>query len=199
MIHYHGAPLTPRTELLKMANCGCRSRTRLEEVGSMTIQHRAVDMEAASKRWKDDLSASQIAKRFGVSRNVIIGIVFRNRAFFPEKQRSRSTRPQKAEPPPRKVENAQTVHSTRERTSPGLRLRCEAFAICKASRGFASSRMQVAPQQRRPIPFLRSQDCREILPTPSIESVSKPAQQEAEVIMPMNKGAAVKKTSEVRA
>lgn len=70
----------------------------------MTIQHRTVDIEAASKLWKDDLSASQIARRFGVSRNVIVGIAFRNRAFFPEKQRSRSTRPQKAAPTPRKVE-----------------------------------------------------------------------------------------------
>ncbi len=48
----------------------------------MTIQHRTVDIEAASKLWKEDLSASQIAKRFGVSRNVIVGIAFRNRAFF---------------------------------------------------------------------------------------------------------------------
>jgi GcrA cell cycle regulator len=70
----------------------------------MTIQHRTVDIEAASKLWNDDMSASQIAKRFGVSRNVIVGIAFRNRAFFPEKQRSRSTRPQKASPTPRKVE-----------------------------------------------------------------------------------------------
>ncbi|PDT42020.1 MULTISPECIES: GcrA family cell cycle regulator [Sinorhizobium] len=70
----------------------------------MTIQHRPVDIEAASKLWRDDLSASQIASRFGVSRNVIVGIAFRNRAFFPEKQRSRSTRPEKAACPPRKVE-----------------------------------------------------------------------------------------------
>jgi GcrA cell cycle regulator len=70
----------------------------------MTIQHRTVDIEAASKLWRDDLSASQIAKRFGVSRNVIVGIAFRNRAFFPEKLRSRSTRPKKAAPPPRKDE-----------------------------------------------------------------------------------------------
>lgn len=49
----------------------------------MTIQHRTVDIEAASELWKEDLSASQIAKRFGVSRNVIVGIAFRNRAFFP--------------------------------------------------------------------------------------------------------------------
>lgn len=33
----------------------------------MTIQHRTVDIEAASKLWKEDLSASQIAKCFGAS------------------------------------------------------------------------------------------------------------------------------------
>ncbi|MDW9581923.1 GcrA cell cycle regulator [Sinorhizobium meliloti] len=49
----------------------------------MTIQHRTVDIEAAAKLWKDDLSASQIAKRFGVSRNVIVGLAFRNRSLFP--------------------------------------------------------------------------------------------------------------------
>jgi GcrA cell cycle regulator len=49
----------------------------------MTIQHRTVDIEAAAKLWKDDLSASQIAKRFGVSRNVIVGLAYRNRSLFP--------------------------------------------------------------------------------------------------------------------
>jgi len=44
----------------------------------MTIQHRTVDIEAAAKLWRDDHSASQIAKRFGVSRNVIVGLAFRN-------------------------------------------------------------------------------------------------------------------------
>ncbi len=47
----------------------------------MTIQHRTVDIEAASKPCKDDLSASQTARRFGVSPNVIAGIAFRNRAL----------------------------------------------------------------------------------------------------------------------
>ncbi|MGN7749748.1 GcrA family cell cycle regulator [Sinorhizobium sp. 22678] len=49
----------------------------------MTIQHRIVDIEAAAKLWRVDLSASQIAKRFGVSRNVIVGLAFRNRGLFP--------------------------------------------------------------------------------------------------------------------
>ncbi len=49
----------------------------------MTIQHRTVDIEAAAKLWRDDLPASQIAKRFGVSRNVIVGLAFRNRSLFP--------------------------------------------------------------------------------------------------------------------
>ncbi|WP_244562547.1 GcrA family cell cycle regulator [Ensifer aridi] len=49
----------------------------------MTIQHLTVDIEAASKLWKDDLSASQIATRFGVTRSVIVGLAFRNRNLFP--------------------------------------------------------------------------------------------------------------------
>ncbi|MDW9391080.1 hypothetical protein GOB99_02600 [Sinorhizobium meliloti] len=59
----------------------------------MTIQHRTADIEAASKPWKDDLSASQIARRFGVSPNVIAGIAFRNRALFSSKPRARNCRP----------------------------------------------------------------------------------------------------------
>ncbi len=42
----------------------------------MTTQHRTVDIEAAANLWRTDLSASQIAKRFGVSRNG-------NRGLFP--------------------------------------------------------------------------------------------------------------------
>jgi GcrA cell cycle regulator len=45
----------------------------------MTIQHRTVDIEASAKLWSEGLSASQIARRFGVSRNVVIGIAYRNR------------------------------------------------------------------------------------------------------------------------
>ncbi|AEH79666.1 GcrA cell cycle regulator [Sinorhizobium meliloti SM11] len=74
----------------------------------MTIQHRTVDIEAAARLWRDDLSASQIAKRFGVSRNVIVGIAFRNRSLFPwrgdagKKTRAPCSR-KAAEPPwPRK-------------------------------------------------------------------------------------------------
>ncbi|WP_085035210.1 GcrA cell cycle regulator [Ensifer aridi] len=50
----------------------------------MTIQHRTVDIEAASKLWKDE--ASQIAKRFGVTRSVIVGVAFRNRDRFPKRE-----------------------------------------------------------------------------------------------------------------
>ncbi|WP_208152981.1 GcrA family cell cycle regulator [Sinorhizobium medicae] len=74
----------------------------------MTIQHRTVDIEAAAKLWRDDLPASQIAKRFGVSRNVIVGLAFRNRGLFPWRgdsgKRSRApgqaktTRPRKLAP-----------------------------------------------------------------------------------------------------
>ena len=53
----------------------------------MTIQHRTVDIEASAKLWKDGLSASQIASRFGVSRNVIVGLAYRNRDRFPPRQK----------------------------------------------------------------------------------------------------------------
>ncbi|MDX0523006.1 GcrA cell cycle regulator [Sinorhizobium medicae] len=76
----------------------------------MTIQHRTVDIEAAAKLWKEDLSASQIAKRFGVSRNVIVGIAFRNRAFFPSKPRVRNCRPHESKRAPRKDKTAMRDH-----------------------------------------------------------------------------------------
>ncbi|RVG81331.1 GcrA family cell cycle regulator [Sinorhizobium meliloti] len=53
----------------------------------MTIQHRTVDIEASAKLWSEGLSASQIASRFGVSRNVVIGIAYRNRDRFPPRQK----------------------------------------------------------------------------------------------------------------
>jgi GcrA cell cycle regulator len=53
----------------------------------MTIQHRTVDIEASAKLWSEGLSASQIARRFGVSRNVVIGIAYRNRDRFPPRQK----------------------------------------------------------------------------------------------------------------
>lgn len=92
--------------------------------------------------------------------------------------------------------NAEAVHAARGRTNPGPRLRCEAFAICQASRGFAPWRMQVAPQQRRPLPFLRCQGCREILPTPPIQILGKLSDQEAGVIMPADGRTASTQTNE---
>ncbi|RMI10451.1 GcrA family cell cycle regulator [Sinorhizobium meliloti] len=53
----------------------------------MTIQHRTVDIEAAAKLWSEGLSAAQIASRFVVSRNVVIGIAYRNRDRFPPRQK----------------------------------------------------------------------------------------------------------------
>ena len=53
----------------------------------MTIQHRTVDIEASAKLWSEGLSASQIASRFGVSRNVIVGLAYRNRDRFPSRQK----------------------------------------------------------------------------------------------------------------
>lgn len=64
----------------------------------MTIQHRVVDIEASAKLWKDGLSASQIASRFGVSRNVIVGLAYRNRDQFPARQK-RKLAPVRREPP----------------------------------------------------------------------------------------------------
>ncbi|WQO98252.1 GcrA family cell cycle regulator (plasmid) [Sinorhizobium meliloti] len=72
----------------------------------ITIQHRTADIEAASKPWKDDLSASQIARRFGVSPNVIAGIAFRNRALFSSKPRARNCRPHESKRAPRKDKTA---------------------------------------------------------------------------------------------
>lgn len=72
----------------------------------ITIQHRTADIEAASKPWKDDLSASQIARRFGVSPNVIGGIAFRNRALFSSKPRARNCRPHESKRAPRKDKTA---------------------------------------------------------------------------------------------
>ncbi|RVH12788.1 GcrA cell cycle regulator [Sinorhizobium meliloti] len=64
----------------------------------MTIQHRTVDIEASAKLWKEGLSASQIASRFGVSRNVIVGLAYRNRDQFPARQKRKLT-PVRREPP----------------------------------------------------------------------------------------------------
>ncbi|PND29052.1 GcrA family cell cycle regulator [Sinorhizobium sp. M4_45] len=63
----------------------------------MTIQHRTVDIEASAKLWSEGLSAAQIASRFGVSRNVVIGIAYRNRDRFPPRLK-RKLVPSKREP-----------------------------------------------------------------------------------------------------
>ncbi|AUX76389.1 GcrA family cell cycle regulator [Sinorhizobium fredii] len=68
----------------------------------MTIQHRTVDIEAASKLWKDDFSASQIAKRFGVTRHVIVGLAFRNRDRFPKREERKTPGKKVAAPRVRK-------------------------------------------------------------------------------------------------
>ncbi len=44
------------------------------------------------------------------SRNVIVGIAFRNRAFFPEKQQFRRSQPKKDTPAPRKDEARRPFH-----------------------------------------------------------------------------------------
>ncbi|MQX47113.1 GcrA family cell cycle regulator [Sinorhizobium medicae] len=79
----------------------------------MTIQYRTVDIEAASKLWRNDLPASQIAKRFGVSRNVIVGLAFRNRGLFPWRgdagKKTRAPGPRKAAEPAKPRKRAQEL------------------------------------------------------------------------------------------
>lgn len=73
----------------------------------ITIRHRTVDFDAASKPWKVDPSASQMARRFGVSRNVVVGIAFPNRALFSWKPRARKLpTAREQERAPRKDETA---------------------------------------------------------------------------------------------
>lgn len=73
----------------------------------MTIHHRTVDVLAAAKLWNADRSAGDIAKIFGVTRSVIIGIAHRNRELFPRKEQittrnpktpTRSPKPKKSLP-----------------------------------------------------------------------------------------------------
>jgi GcrA cell cycle regulator len=68
----------------------------------MTIQHRTVDIEASAKLWKDGLSASQIASRFGVSRNVIVGLAYRNRDQFPARKKRKLAQVRREPPRARK-------------------------------------------------------------------------------------------------
>ncbi|APG91132.1 GcrA family cell cycle regulator [Sinorhizobium americanum] len=47
--------------------------------------HDPAFIEAAAKLWRDGLSASKIAKALGGSRNVFVGIAYRNRDLFPKR------------------------------------------------------------------------------------------------------------------
>ncbi|EHK78058.1 GcrA cell cycle regulator [Sinorhizobium meliloti CCNWSX0020] len=89
----------------------------------MTIQHRTVDIEAAAKLWRDDLSASQIAKRFGVSRNVIVGLAYRNRKLFPQREERKTPgkRPI-AQREPRKRESAPRIRKMEPVAEPVVEL-----------------------------------------------------------------------------
>lgn len=49
--------------------------------------HHLVDLEKASAMWGEDKTALEIAKVFGVSKAVIVGIAARNREAFPEKRK----------------------------------------------------------------------------------------------------------------
>lgn len=52
-----------------------------------------IDINSASRMWADGLSAGVIAGEFGVSRNVVMGIVNRNRDLFPEKKQAKEYKP----------------------------------------------------------------------------------------------------------
>lgn len=56
-----------------------------------------VDLKKAAELWAQNVSASQIAALFGVSRSSIIGFTFRNRDMFPKKPKKVSERRIKAE------------------------------------------------------------------------------------------------------
>lgn len=51
-----------------------------------------VDLKKAAELWADNISASQIASMFGVTRSSIIGLTFRNRDLFPLKAKVPSQR-----------------------------------------------------------------------------------------------------------
>lgn len=49
----------------------------------------AVNISVAAELWRDEQSASRIAKQLGVTRSTILGIAYRNRQLFP-RRRSRN-------------------------------------------------------------------------------------------------------------
>ena len=49
-----------------------------------------VDLKKAAEMWAEDVSASQIAALFGVTRSAVIGLTFRNRDLFPLKEKKPS-------------------------------------------------------------------------------------------------------------
>lgn len=55
-------------------------------------QRVVVDIEAAAKMWAEDFSISEIAERFGSSRGMISGIMYRNREIFPVKHKPKPVR-----------------------------------------------------------------------------------------------------------
>lgn len=70
-----------------------------------------IDIEKASTLWNDGHSSGQLAKLFGVSRNVIIGLANRNREMFqPKRAGSRFT-----DPTQRVVKNKKREISAEER------------------------------------------------------------------------------------
>ena len=56
-----------------------------------------VDLKKAAELWAQNVSASQIAAMFGVSRSSIIGFTYRNREMFPKKPKKVSLRRTQAE------------------------------------------------------------------------------------------------------
>lgn len=66
--------------------------------------HHAVDVVKAAGLWHNGLSAAQIAARFDVSRNVIIGLAYRQRHLFPERKARVNSLKTKAKRVPKKPE-----------------------------------------------------------------------------------------------
>lgn len=56
-----------------------------------------VDLKKAAEMWAEDVSASQIAALFGVTRSSVIGLTYRNRDLFPLKPKKVSVRRLRAE------------------------------------------------------------------------------------------------------
>ncbi|PDT47314.1 GcrA cell cycle regulator [Sinorhizobium fredii] len=108
--------------------------------------HHLVDIEEASKMWMADKSAGEIGRSYGVSRNVIIGIAYRNRAMFPQKSEVTTRNPQSKSRPKR------TKAANFEKPLGEAAVEIEPTAYDEARRALAKSLMDIeAAECRFPI------------------------------------------------